>query len=137
MSTRWYVQGDPDDATFGNKLAAERWARFQFPYEDGDKRYARIFYREGVTHDELWKAQLAHWPDSIELTADEMIDWAYAGTTEGEQSRRFRVLALTLQCEERVFYRTCLPAPGKRSYIGCRYGVEGSEYMSGFNDGED
>jgi len=51
----WYVVGDPDNLLFKDKLDAESYAREVFPDEDGDKRYARIFYREVHTFKELFQ----------------------------------------------------------------------------------
>jgi hypothetical protein len=45
----WYVQGaDPEfpmPVLFATKMAAEMYARLEFPNESPDTRYARIFYR--------------------------------------------------------------------------------------------
>jgi len=49
MKEVWYVRGaDPESpmpVLFTTKLAAEMYARMEFPDEHPDTRYARIFYR--------------------------------------------------------------------------------------------
>jgi|GEM_PF-3693378 len=49
MKEVWYVQGaDPDcpmPVLFATKMAAEIYARQEFPTEDEDRRYGRIFYK--------------------------------------------------------------------------------------------
>lgn len=54
----WYVQGesdlsvDPDKpgpTLWETKEDAEKYARYLFPDEDPDTRYARIYYREVTT----------------------------------------------------------------------------------------
>ncbi len=49
MKQVWYVQGaDPEfpmPVLFATKMAAEMYARLEFPNEHPDTRYARIFYR--------------------------------------------------------------------------------------------
>lgn len=48
MKTVWYVSGaNPDSRLpilFDTKMAAEIYARMEFPDESPDKRYARIYY---------------------------------------------------------------------------------------------
>jgi hypothetical protein len=49
MKEVWYVRGaDPDSpmpVLFATKMAAEMYARQEFPHADPDERYARIFYK--------------------------------------------------------------------------------------------
>lgn len=49
MKQVWYVRGaDPESpmpVLFATKMAAEMYARLEFPDEHPDTRYARIFYR--------------------------------------------------------------------------------------------
>lgn len=49
MKQVWYVAGaDPDSpmpVLFSTKVAAEIYARQEFPEEHPDRRYARIFYK--------------------------------------------------------------------------------------------
>jgi hypothetical protein len=54
MKEVWYVQGDPDSLglwpnLFETKEAAEIYARYVFPNEGEDRRYARIFFRTVIT----------------------------------------------------------------------------------------
>ena len=43
FETAWYVDGDPQELLFENKMAAEIWARKLFPDEGPYDRYARIY----------------------------------------------------------------------------------------------
>lgn len=49
MTEVWYVKGadvdSPMPVLFATKMAAEIYARYVFPDEGEDKRYARIFYK--------------------------------------------------------------------------------------------
>lgn len=49
MKQVWFVQGadpySPMPVLFATKLAAEIYARQEFPNEDPDTRYARVFYK--------------------------------------------------------------------------------------------
>src|SRR5262249_291836 len=80
------------------------------------------------TTDFLWKAQLEHWPKSIRLTPQEVIQWA----TKEPQRRRPIQLLITIQYEHGVFYR--IPYTDHRGepqeYRGFRFGPEGHEYLS-------
>ena len=50
MSDVWYVQGESDVPTlWETKEDAEKYARYLFPDEDPDTRYARIYFREVIT----------------------------------------------------------------------------------------
>ena len=81
--------------------------------------------------------QLEQWPDSVFLTAEEMIGWAHhveyrepGPDTERERLRRFTAISMALQYPYHIWYRT---APfGEPGHIGCRYGIEPNEYLSGF-----
>jgi hypothetical protein len=81
------------------------------------------------THDELWAAQLENYPQSIELTSEDMLKWADSGNTLDIKLHRFRSIALATQLENYVWYKTNLAG----QYIGCRYGIKSNEYLSGYN----
>lgn len=55
MKEVWYVQGadvdSPMPVLFSTKMAAEIYARQEFPDESSDRRYARIFYKS------VWEEQ--------------------------------------------------------------------------------
>jgi hypothetical protein len=59
MKEIWFVRGDPNTGydyfptLFDTKMAAEVYARQCFPDEHPDSRYARIFYRELLTLDDV------------------------------------------------------------------------------------
>jgi hypothetical protein len=80
-----------------------------------------------VSYKKLWESQLAEWPDSIRLTTYQMLEWARDGNLE-DSCRKLRSLALTIQYRRCVFYLTN-PEDG---FIGCRFGVWGGDYQSGF-----
>lgn len=89
--------------------------------------------------DLLWEAQIREYPHSRRLTSREVADWVFEkGLSIEQQKERAYHVAVALQWDEVVWYRTeradapatCVrPAGG---WMGCRYGVEGSEYLSGF-----
>jgi len=82
-----------------------------------------------ITKQELWKAQLENFPNSVELSLADMLRWAVA---HDDQQRALHVLTRALDgvgCDPHVFYRT-QPEGG---FMGVRYGVEGHAYISGFN----
>lgn len=86
--------------------------------------------RATPTHDELWKAQLTYWPNSIELTFREVAEWANAAPTDERRTRRWRSVAMALQYPSHVFYRTKLVGGS----MGCRVGLDGPDYLSNYDD---
>ena len=63
MKQVWYVHGEHDEeyvmpTLFDTKEAAEVYARVLFPDEPKFKRYARIYYREVMTMNDLrWRTK--------------------------------------------------------------------------------
>jgi hypothetical protein len=67
----------------------------------------------------LWQKQLELWPDSRRVPVSEVImTWNNTATA--------------LQYPAVVFYEAGLEADGSYRYKGIRYGLEDSEYLSGF-----
>ncbi len=83
-----------------------------------------------MTKEELWKVQLEQWPNSVELTHEELFRWARAPLDRNEQHRRWRNIAYAIQFPVAVFYIT----NPKCGYVGCWYGLEPHEYLSGYTD---
>ena len=80
----------------------------------------------------LWEAQLRIWPESEKISIQEMYRWAEAAPEPGNQLHRWRLIALAMQHPRWIFYRT---APVEQPHwIGCRYGIQASQYLSGFSD---
>ena len=74
--------------------------------------------------EELWAAQLQHWPDSVKLTPDEVIAWAW------DRQDRCRTVLLSISKPTVVWYRTPNAfGTFNMEYRGFRYGIEGHEYM--------
>lgn len=94
----------------------------------GRHTYVRRPYSYGLTEADLWKVQLELWPGSEELSAAAMIKMADS-LTESLEFPFLRTLVLALQYPVHIFYRT------KEGHIGCRYGVDGPDYISGFTVG--
>lgn len=80
--------------------------------------------------DELWQAQLEFWPNSIRMTLAEVYKWCDEPVEERWRKVRWSGVALALQYPAGVFYKLTPEDTGLR---GIRYGVNGHEYMSGFN----
>lgn len=88
---------------------------------------------------ELWKAQLEFYPQSIELTEQEMGNWIRErldGSAEGESYAmtkknydRAMSYAFSLLHPVRVYYRT---SGRTDAWIGCRIGLEGPDYLSNY-----
>jgi len=61
MKEVWYVQGADADLPmpilFSTKMAAEIYARQEFPDESPDRNYARIFYRDVFEEKDLMKGE--------------------------------------------------------------------------------
>ena len=81
-----------------------------------------------VTKADLWKKQLELWPDSIELTNADMKEWAMQAKSDKEIEHRLARLGFLVDVEPKVYYKTN-PTNG---YIGCRVGIEDSDYHSNY-----
>jgi hypothetical protein len=80
--------------------------------------------------DELWQAQLKLYPNSIRMTIHEVYAWCDAPVEERWRKARWSNVALAMQCPAWVFYKLSPKDTGLR---GIRFGVNESEYFSGFN----
>lgn len=89
-----------------------------------EERSEHLRYTADLVREELWQVQLREYPESVRLTVLDVLNWA------GKDVRRLRSLALVLQQDVTVWYRI----PGMGEVTGCRYGYEGSEYLSGFSE---
>lgn len=78
----------------------------------------------------LWTVQLAEFPESVRLSPYQLLMWAHNATTLDVKVRRLASIAGTTQHRRVLFYLTN-PEGG---YIGARFGLDGCEYRSGFND---
>jgi hypothetical protein len=78
----------------------------------------------------LWAVQLAEYPESVRLSPYQLLMWAQSATTDRAKMRRLASIASTTQHRRVLFYLTN-PESG---YIGARFGLDGCEYHSGFND---
>jgi hypothetical protein len=75
---------------------------------------------------------LRTYPESIELTPDEVLNWAESGRhAEACRFRFERVARAMLYCPHGVWYRTSL---NKNAKMGFRFDVRAEDYMSGFDD---
>ena len=54
MKTVWLVKGAPDNVVFDTKETAETYTRLVFPDESVYVRYARIYFVEVWTKEEVW-----------------------------------------------------------------------------------
>jgi hypothetical protein len=80
--------------------------------------------------DELWQAQLKFWPNSVRMSLKEVYAWCGEPYENLWRSARWSGVALALQYPAVVFYKLSPKDTGLR---GFRYGVNGHEYMSGFD----
>jgi len=78
----------------------------------------------------LWAVQLEEYPESVRLSPYQLLIWAHSATTLDTKIRRLASIASTTQHRRVLFYLT-YPEGG---YIGARFGLDGCEYQSGFND---
>lgn len=95
--------------------------------------------RQGLTTQDLWQAQLREWPDSVQMTPQQVRAWAERGATLADRYRRLQGVSLAIQYPVHVWYLTKMPTtlalgPGPGVHMGCRFGLEGHEYMSGYDD---
>jgi hypothetical protein len=81
-----------------------------------------------ISYKKLWEVQLREYPQSIRLTPWQMIQWANSFKRVDERELRFHQIASTIQLSKGLFYIT-RPEKGD---VGCRYGLQGHQYMSGF-----
>lgn len=77
----------------------------------------------------LWQAQLREWPDSVKLTAAEVLEWIYRAKTNEARYVRMSTMASCMQSPKGIFYRT---SNRPDAWVGYRYGVQGPSYISGF-----
>ena len=92
----------------------------------------------------LMEAQMGAYPDSVALTDEQMLDllhtaipdWLVGWSLELEQAQAQWARAAFL-CRIShpygFFYACSKRADGTYRYVGFRYGLDESEYMSGFN----
>ena len=92
----------------------------------------------------LLEAQMRAYPDSVVLTDNQMLellhtaapDWLVGWSMEVEQVRaRWARGAFMCRIDnpDGFFYACCKRADGTYRYVGFRYGLEDSQYMSGFD----
>ena len=82
-------------------------------------------------HATLWEAQIRHWPKSIRLSPEEVIEWAFNNPS------RCNSVLMTIQYPTGVFYKIPYSyTSGDRGpdvhgeYRGFRFGILGSQYLS-------
>jgi len=80
-----------------------------------------------LSYKKLMEAQQREWPNSTRLTPHQMMQWADKGADDEQKLIRYMRIASALYFPRVVFYLTA------SGHIGARYGLEGSQYMSGFN----
>jgi hypothetical protein len=87
-----------------------------------------------VSKKDLWEAQLREWPESVEVTLNEMNEW----TDKLQRTPKFvltsndnlwRRLAFCMYYPNGIFYRT---SDRPNAHVGYRFGIQGNEYMSGW-----
>lgn len=78
----------------------------------------------------LWAVQVQEFPESVRLSPYQLLIWAHSASTWDIKIRRLSSIAGTVQHRRVLFYLTN-PEGG---YIGARFGLDGCEYRSGFND---
>jgi hypothetical protein len=83
--------------------------------------------KPSFTNEQLWHAQLEFWPNSIELTPQEILHWVFAAKSPEQRCSRALTVCMAIQHPTVLWYRT-------HTYgeIGCRYGINGPDYISGF-----
>lgn len=79
--------------------------------------------------DDLWRAQLEFWPNSVRLSLNDMYNWCAEGSL-AVRSMRWSALALALQYPTVVFYRT---NSDPAAPMGFRFGIYGADYASGLS----
>ena len=72
----------------------------------------------------LWEAQIAEYPDSVQLTPAQVLEWAGTGPCE-EQVRKLRSISCAIQYPNVVWYYIA-----GTTYRGFRYGEHGAQYAS-------
>lgn len=81
---------------------------------------------------QLWATQLQNYPESVELTNQQVFRWADSMEAyPGEARSRWRNIAMALNRGNGFFYIT----NPKNGFVGYRYGLADSEYLSGFGQG--
>ena len=86
-----------------------------------------------VSLKKLWEVQLNLYPESVRLTPGQMLDWAYNYNKRDDRLIRFQQIAGTIQHYRSLFYIT----NPEKGYVGCRYGIQGHQYRSGFGWGSE
>ena len=80
----------------------------------------------------LWKAQLELYPQSERISIQEMYCWANEAPTIEAKLARWKMIAMAMQKPRWIFYRT--RPKDQQHFIGCRYGVKDSQYVSNYSD---
>lgn len=87
-----------------------------------------------VTPFELWESQVEFFPDSIIISESEAArKWYRQEPDYGRQSIIARLLVCTMQYPVRIYYECGRNPDGTYKWRGCRYGVNGPDYVSGFS----
>ena len=81
-----------------------------------------------VSYKKLWEVQLREYPESVRLTPWQMIQWAYGFDNPEDRALRSLQLAGAIQLPRMLFYIT----RPERGDVGCRYGLKGYQYISGY-----
>ena len=84
-----------------------------------------------VSKKALWDAQLKLWPESEKVSLAEMYAWADQGCTIQNKLSRWKLIAMTRQYTNVIFYRTHKTL--ENCWLGCRYGTKPGDYLSGFS----
>jgi hypothetical protein len=78
-----------------------------------------------ISYKKLWAVQLEEYPNSVRIKPYHILFWS----NSGDRLRKLSSLANATQFPRVLFYITD-PNGG---YIGGRFGLEGHQYISGFN----
>lgn len=84
-----------------------------------------------VSRRALWQTQLRSWPDSVMLTPQDILHWADAPPNPLDRYTRYHQISMALQYPQHIWYCTKKVGSGA-GHIGCRYGIKGHQYLSGF-----
>lgn len=82
-----------------------------------------------MTTDDLWEAQQREYPTSVRLTPTEVFAWCDETPQVYDRLHRYIQISRALQYPVHLFYRI----EGTK-YRGVRFGVEGYQYMSLYNE---
>ena len=76
---------------------------------------------------DLWEVQLQEYPDSVRMTANEVVDRAY-------ENPGFAKHAALAMVEDPIgFFYKCGLRDGSYRWVGFRFGVEPQDFRSGFD----